>query len=58
VETAKFIEARSTESIIRLYSYEDIKGRLKTGNAVSHSVQNILSSNLLSKNIKTNYTEL
>jgi len=31
---------------------EEIKGRLKSGNACYHSVQNILSSSLLSKNIK------
>jgi hypothetical protein len=31
---------------------EEIKSRLKTGNACYNSVQNILSSNLLSKNIK------
>jgi hypothetical protein len=32
--------------------YEKIKSRLKSGNACYHSVQNILSSSLLSKNIK------
>jgi len=31
---------------------EEIKSRLKSGNACYHSVQNILSSILLSKNIK------
>jgi hypothetical protein len=31
---------------------EGIKSRLKSGNACYHSVQNILSSSLLSKNIK------
>jgi hypothetical protein len=31
---------------------EEIKSRLKPGNACYHSVQNILSSNLLSKNLK------
>ena len=31
---------------------EEIKSRLKSGNACCHSVQNILSSSLLSKNIK------
>jgi len=31
---------------------EEIKSRLKSGNACYHSVQNILSSSLLSKNIK------
>ena len=31
---------------------EDIKSRLKLGNACYHSVQNLLSSSLLSKNLK------
>jgi hypothetical protein len=31
---------------------EEIKGRLKLGNACYHSVQNLLSSRLLSKNVK------
>jgi hypothetical protein len=31
---------------------EEIKSRLKTGNACYHSVQNILSSNLLLKKYK------
>ena len=31
---------------------EEIKSRLKLGNACSHSVQNLLSSSLLSKNLK------
>jgi len=34
------------------YIKEEIKSRLKSGNACYHSVQNILSSSLLSKNIK------
>jgi hypothetical protein len=33
-------------------SQEEIKGRLNSGNACYHSVQNRLSSRLLSKNIK------
>jgi hypothetical protein len=32
---------------------EEIKSRLNSGNACYHSVQNLLSSRLLSKNIKT-----
>ena len=32
--------------------HEKIKSRLKSGNACYHSVQNILSSSLISKNIK------
>ena len=31
---------------------EEIKGRLKLGNVCYHSVQNLLSSSLLSKNLK------
>jgi len=31
---------------------EEIKSRMKSGNACYHSVQNLLSSSLLSKNIK------
>jgi hypothetical protein len=31
---------------------EELKGRLNSGNACYHSVQNFLSSGLLSKNIK------
>jgi hypothetical protein len=31
---------------------EEIKSRLKSGNACYHSVQNLLSSSLLSKNVK------
>ena len=34
------------------YIQEEIKSRLKLGNAGYHSVQNLLSSSLLSKNIK------
>jgi hypothetical protein len=32
--------------------HEKIKSRLKSGNACYHSVQNLLSSTLLSKNVK------
>ena len=32
--------------------HEEIKNRLKLGNACYHSVQNLLSSSLLSKNVK------
>jgi hypothetical protein len=32
--------------------HEEIKSRLKSGNACYHSVQNLFSSSLLSKNIK------
>jgi hypothetical protein len=37
---------------------EEIKSRLKSGNACYHSVQNLLSSSLLSKDLKIRYTEL
>jgi len=34
------------------YIQEEIKSRLKSGNACYHSVQNLLSSSLISKNLK------
>ena len=34
---------------------EEIKSRLKSGNACYHSVQNLLSSGLLSKNLNYNF---
>ena len=38
---------------------EEIKSRLRSGNACYHSVQSLLSSRLLSKNLKTKiYIEL
>jgi hypothetical protein len=41
------------------YTQEEIKGRLKSGNFCSHLVQNLLSSILLSKNVKIKrYTEV
>jgi hypothetical protein len=36
---------------------EDIKRRLSSGNACYHSVQNLLSSDLLSKNVKVGIYE-
>jgi len=36
----------------QIYIQEEIKSRLKSGNACCHSVQNLLSSRLLSKNLK------
>jgi len=36
----------------QIYIQEEIKSRLKSGNAWCHSVQNILPSSFLSKNIK------
>jgi hypothetical protein len=35
------------------YMQEEIKNKLKLGNACYHSMQNLLSSSLLSKNLKT-----
>jgi hypothetical protein len=37
---------------------EEVKSRLKSGNARYYSVQNLLSSRLLSKNLKIEYIEL
>ena len=39
-------------------SIQEIQSRLNSGNACYHSVQNLLSSSLLSTNIKIRYTEL
>jgi len=36
--------------------HEEIKSRLSTGNACSYSVQNLISSSFLSKNIKIQWT--
>ena len=36
---------------------EEIKSRLKSGNACYHSVQNLLPYSLLFKNIRLRYTE-
>jgi hypothetical protein len=45
----KYLETTGTnENLIQ----EEIKRRLNSGNACSHSVQNLLSSRLLSKNLK------
>jgi hypothetical protein len=49
VEEFKYLAATLTnQNCIQ----EEIKSRLKSGNAYSHLVQNILSSRLLSKNVK------
>jgi hypothetical protein len=49
VERLKYLETplKNQNSI-----HEEIKSRLKSGNAFYHSVQNLLSSSLLSKNVK------
>jgi hypothetical protein len=49
VEEFKYLGATLTN---RNSIHEEIKSRLKLGNACSHSVQNLLSSRLLSKNTK------
>ena len=50
------VRARCSENNQLLYVMhvrpEEIKSRLRSGNACYHSVQNLLSSRLLSKNIK------
>ena len=49
VEAFKYLETTSTnQNSIQ----EEIKSRAKSGNACSHSVQILLSSRLLSKNVK------
>ena len=47
VEKFKYLGTINQNSI-----QEEIKSRLKSGNACYHSVQNLLSSSLLSKNLK------
>jgi hypothetical protein len=49
VEQLKHLSTTLTDGI---FIQEEIKSRLKSGNACYHSVQNILSSRLLSKYIK------
>ena len=47
VEEFKYLGTTNQKSIL-----EEIKSRLRSGNACYHSVQNLLSSRLLSKNLK------
>jgi sorting nexin-29 len=49
VEQFKYLETTLTD---QNSIHEEIKSRLKSGNACYHSVQNLLSSSLLSKNVK------
>ena len=49
VEEFKYLVTISTN---QNYVPEEIKSKLKSGNAYYLSVQNLLSSNLLSKNLK------
>jgi hypothetical protein len=48
VEQFKYFETTLTNQIS---IHKDIKSRLKSGNACYHSVQNLLSSSLLSQNV-------
>ena len=47
-----FLKSNLILSSILIALQEEIKSRLKLGNACYHSVQNLLSSRLLSKNLK------
>jgi hypothetical protein len=47
VEQFKYLGTTNQNSI-----HEEIKSRLKSGNACCHSEHNLLSSNLLSKSVK------
>ena len=49
MEELKYLGATLTN---QNYIQEEIKSRLKSGNAYYHSVQNLLSSSLLPKNVK------
>ena len=40
-------------ALFHIIIQEEIKSRLRSGNACNHSVQSLLSSRLLSKNLKT-----
>jgi len=49
VEEVKYLRTTVTN---QNYIQEEIKSKLKSGNACSYSVQNLLSSSLLSKNLQ------
>ena len=53
VEEFKYLGTTLTN---QYFIQEQIKSRLKSGNACYHSVQNRLSSSFLSKNLKIKYT--
>jgi len=50
--TSRGLESLGTTSTNQNSIAEEIKSRLNSGNACYHSVQNLLSSRLLSKNLK------
>ena len=51
VEEYKYL---GTTLMFKISIQEEIKSRMQSGNACYHSEQNILSSSLLSKNLKIN----
>jgi len=51
-ESVKHFKYLGTTLTDQNYNQEEIKSRLKSGSACYHSVQNLMSSSLLSKNIK------
>jgi len=53
VEEFRYLEATVTN---QNFIQEETKSRLNLGNACYHSVQNLLSSNLLSKSIRIYFT--
>ena len=53
-ETVEDFKYLGTTLTNQNYIAEEIKSRLRSGNACYHSVQKILSSRLLSKNLKIN----
>jgi len=48
-EQLKYLGTTLTDQI---FTHEEIKSRLKSGNVCCHSVQNLRSSGLVTKNIK------
>jgi len=55
VEEFKYLGTTLTD---QNYIQEEIQGKLKSGNACYHLVQNLLSSSLLSKNFKMHLQEV
>ena len=52
METVEQIKYLATTPTNQNFIHEEIKSRLKSGNACYHSEQNLLSSSLLSKSVK------